>query len=142
MSGEISVDIPDNAQCAAILRERRWKKGLKCVSCLSNSVVKNGVRENGIQQYYCNSCDMSFNDRTGTVFSETRMSLGECFYILDMKEESSINSISGEIGRSWKTVSDFIRSVENSLAMSNIREGISELNDSGLDVDYSKFGCG
>lgn len=142
MSEQSSVELPSEDRCAQLLREKRWKSSLKCVHCLSGEVVKNGVREDGVQQYRCKSCGSSFNDRTGTVFSETRMGLNECFYILNGMEEDSINGLSRDLGRSWKTVSDFVRAAEQDLNLSEIVEQASELNETDLQVDYSKFGCG
>lgn len=129
------------AAAAEILREKRWSENVYCVYCSSNKIVKNGKREDDIQQYRCKDCKKSFNDRTKTVFSETQMHLQECFEIIKRNRNgASTRKISQNLDRSWKTVNDFIRRYKNSMMPSNL---ISEYEDKiSSDIDYSKFGCG
>lgn len=135
--------LPDQEKCAEILREQRWGEEVRCARCTSGTVVRNGVRKDGVQQYRCKSCETSFNDRTGTVFSSTRMRLEECFYILEsLEEDESVNSISQDLGRSWKTVNDFIRRLEQGIELEEITQQIRSRVDTGLDVDYARLGCG
>lgn len=129
------------APAAATLRENRWQNQVYCVYCSSYKIVKNGKREDGIQQYRCKACEKSFNDRTKTVFGETQMHLQECFEIIRKNRNgASIRSISKKLDRSWKTVNDFIRAYKTSMLPTEI---ISDYEDrKGSDIDYSKFGCG
>lgn len=136
----MSSDFKREELATDILRDKRWGDNVVCVECSSNKVVKNGVREDKIQQYYCKKCGRSFNDRSGTIFSNTQMNLTECMYIMYNAGESSVSEISGDLGRSWKTVNDFIRIYKSSLISDNILDIYIE--KASENVDYSLFGCG
>lgn len=126
---------------AEALRQERWSNGLTCIYCLSQEVNKNGVRSDNIQQYRCRKCGKSFNDRTETIFSKTQMSIGECFKIIEQhNKDKNIKEISEKIDRSWKTVNDFIKRLEQSLVSEKLSELLKESKDS--EIDYSKVGCG
>ena len=64
-----------------------------------------------IQRYKCNSCKRHFNDLTKTIFSKKRMSLGEMLYIIKNLKNSSINQISEELGRDYRTIHSFAKEV-------------------------------
>lgn len=125
---------------AEILRKNRWSQAVTCVYC-SSKVVKNGLREDGVQQYRCPGCDKSFNDRTDTVFSKTQMKISECFYAVKAaRSGESIRTISRDLGRSWKTVDSFVKAFERSFTPADMaREFLDRTRD---NVDYSRFGCG
>ncbi len=56
------------ASTANLLQQVRWREGLYCPRCRSESVIKYGsYRE--YQRYLCKDCDRTFNDKTGTVFA-------------------------------------------------------------------------
>lgn len=125
---------------AEVLREERWSGDIICVKCGSNNVVKNGLRDDSVQQYNCNNCGRSFNDRSDTLFDKTQMSLTECMYIIYNLDEESVRALSKEIDRSWKTVNDFIRVYNSSLISDNLVE--QYVQRASENVDYSLFGCG
>lgn len=126
---------------AETLRDKRWEDKVYCVYCRSEKTVKNGMRADGIQQYRCKSCERSFNDRTKTVFAETQMQLEECFEIIKRNREGeSVLSISKRVGRSWKTVNDFIIACSTHMIPSDLISDYEERKSS--NIDYSKFGCG
>lgn len=126
---------------AEIFRENRWARDVICVYCSSQDIVKNGERDDGIQQYRCKSCDKSFNDRSKTIFSKTDMSLKECFKIINMAENGqNISNISKETERSWMTVKRFLRRLKCDFDPLKVASEVK--NQASLDIDYSKVGCG
>lgn len=136
----MSSDFEREEVAAEVLREERWKDKTVCVECNSDKVVKNGIRSDSVQQYICNACGRSFNDRSGTIFGKTQMSLTECLYIMHNVGKESVNSISDELDRSWKTVNDFIKMYRSSLISDSVVEEYVER--ASENVDYSLFGCG
>ena len=68
------TDLLDEAQCFAMLRERRWPAGVVCPHCGSVSIVKNGhvASQPARQQYRCGGCGRWFDDLTGTVLDGRR----------------------------------------------------------------------
>ena len=123
------------------LRQERWSNGVTCIYCLSEEVNKNGIREDRIQQYRCRKCEKSFNDRSETIFSKTQMSVGECFKIIEAhNNQRNVKEISEKIDRSWKTVNDFIKRLEQSLVSEKLSEILEEPKDT--KIDYSRVGCG
>jgi len=71
------LKLMDEAKCYEMLREVRWKKGIKCPHCESEAIIKNGHDEVHVhrQRYYCQSCERNFDDLTDTVFSGSNKSL-------------------------------------------------------------------
>lgn len=71
------LNLMDEAKCYELLREIRWSEGLKCTSCSSDKIVKNGHDENhsNKQRYQCNNCEKNFDDLTGTIFSSSNLTL-------------------------------------------------------------------
>ncbi|MGB9923823.1 MAG: transposase [Methanothrix sp.] len=68
--------MPDEKECYNLLREMRWSDGVRCVYCGSEHVVRTGRwRDTPNQRYHCRSCDKWFNDKTGTIFQDTRLPL-------------------------------------------------------------------
>lgn len=124
-----------------LFREERWKNGVICPECVSDNVNRNGLRNDGVQQYKCKKCGLAFNDRTGTLFSKTQMSIGECLMIIkSYNSGKNISEISEEVQRSWKTVNDFIKIFNQSLSSEKISELAKSVEKD--KVDYSKVGCG
>ncbi len=62
--------IIDEAKCFETVRGLRWPRGVRCVHCDADAVVKHGRDETQSerQRYRCRSCDRCFDDLTGTIF--------------------------------------------------------------------------
>jgi transposase-like protein len=67
-------------ECAEALRRVRWASGVRCVYCGSRSVVGRGWRKGLYRRYYCKDCGRWFNDRTGTVFANSKLPLRVWFF--------------------------------------------------------------
>ena len=60
--------LSSEASAANLLEQVRWRDGLYCPRCQSESVIKHGsFRE--YQRYLCKDCDRTFNPKTGTIFA-------------------------------------------------------------------------
>ncbi|PSP56769.1 IS1595 family transposase, partial [Halobacteriales archaeon QS_1_67_19] len=54
--------LSSEASAANLLQQVRWREGLQCPRCRSESVIKHGsYRE--YQRYRCKDCDRTFNDK-------------------------------------------------------------------------------
>ena len=53
---------------ADLLEQVRWRDGLQCPRCRSESVIKYGSYR-AFQRYLCKDCDRTFNDKTRTIFA-------------------------------------------------------------------------
>ena len=97
--------MPTEEKCAEVLRELRWKKGVKCPRCASVRVVKYGKWEEWYQRYRCNECMCYFNDLTGTIFEGSKIDLREFIYVAKrLLEKESMNQISKELGRTYGAI--------------------------------------
>ena len=79
----------DDAKCYEKVRELRWKTGVVCPSCGSNSIVKSGKSTHCLhrQRYYCKDCKHKFDDLSGTLFEKRHQSLKTwitCLYLMDL----------------------------------------------------------
>ena len=61
----------DDAKCFALVRQQRWPEGVRCPTCGSASVVRDGFDETQAhrQRYRCKACAGRFDDLTGTVLA-------------------------------------------------------------------------
>jgi transposase-like protein len=61
----------DDAKCFDLIRRQRWPAGVRCPSCDSALVVRNGRDDNrpACQRWLCKSCKARFDDLTGTVLA-------------------------------------------------------------------------
>ncbi len=68
----------DSAEALAYerLRDSRWSNGVTCPYCNSNS-VQNHSSNGPMNRYRCKQCDKTFNDRTGTVFANSKIKLSK-----------------------------------------------------------------
>ena len=71
------LKLMDGAKCHDILREIRWKEGIKCPDCQSDVIIKNGYDAVNfhLKRYCCQNCERSFDDLTDTIFSGSNKSL-------------------------------------------------------------------
>ena len=71
----IPLDVFGSESVAAdLLQQVRWRDGVSCPRCRSDRTVRNGsYRE--FQRYLCKNCDRTFNDKTGTIFAHSKISL-------------------------------------------------------------------
>jgi transposase-like protein len=61
----------DDAKCFAFVRHQRWPDGVRCPSCDSDGVIRDGWDDTQPcrQRYRCKACGGRFDDLTGTVLA-------------------------------------------------------------------------
>ncbi|WP_251328517.1 IS1595 family transposase [Haloplanus pelagicus] len=93
------------ASAANLLQQVRWRDGLYCPRCRSESVIKHGsYRE--YQRYFCKDCDRTFNTRTGTTFAHAKIGLDKllfAFYTL-LRFNTSIRQLDAELDVSYRSL--------------------------------------
>ena len=61
----------DDAKCFAFVRQHRWPDGVRCPTCDSDAVIRDGCDDTQPcrQRYRCKTCGGRFDDLTGTVLA-------------------------------------------------------------------------
>src|SRR3954468_19196433 len=61
----------DDAKCFALVRQQRWREGVRCPGCGSDAVIRNGCDDTQPhrQRYGCKACAGRFDDLTGTALA-------------------------------------------------------------------------
>ncbi len=97
--------LSSEASAANLLAQVRWREGLQCPHCRSESVIKHGsYRE--YQRYLCKDCDRTFNDKTGTIFAHAKIGLDKllfAFYSF-LRFNTSIRQLDAEIDVSYRSL--------------------------------------
>ena len=93
------------ASAANLLEQVRWRDGLYCPRCRSESVIKYGsYRE--YQRYLCKDCDRTFNTKTGTIFAHAKTGLDKllfAFYAF-LRFNTSIHQLDAELTVSYRSL--------------------------------------
>lgn len=58
------------------------KETQTCPYCGGDHIIKYGQTENGIQNFWCETCCKKFNALTGTIFASTRLSYEQIIIFL------------------------------------------------------------
>ena len=66
---------------ADLLQQARWREGLYCPRCQSETVIRYGSY-GAFQRYLCKDCDRMFNDKTGMIFACAKIALTEWFFAI------------------------------------------------------------
>jgi len=84
----------------------RWGDGVFCPRCGSCMVKGHGNYRQGLKRYKCRACGRTFNDKTGTIFHYSRLSLREwlTLIILFLCLHNSCLSLSWLFGRSYMPI--------------------------------------
>ena len=97
--------LSSEASAANLLEQVRWRDGLYCPRCQSESVIKHGsYRE--YQRYLCKDCDRTFNPKTGTIFAHAKIGLDRllfAFYSF-LRFNTSIRQLDAEIDVSYRSL--------------------------------------
>jgi hypothetical protein len=61
----------DDAKCFAFVRQRRWPEGVRCPSCDTEAVIRDGCDDTQPCRQRCRrkACASRFDDLTGTVLA-------------------------------------------------------------------------
>lgn len=120
-------------ECLRIFRLLRWRDGVYCPICESRSVKRNGHYK-AYQRYLCRTCGRSFNEKTGTVFHYSRISLGVWFLVIHLAFvlEKSIRATAKEACLCYRVCYRMVRSVMDRIYASAMKarlRGVVEVDE-------------
>jgi transposase-like protein len=75
--------------------------------------IKKGTTSKTAQRYKCHTCERKFNDLTGTLFADHRLSIPEMFYVLRERNTTETAQIARHLDRSYKAVLEFVHEAED-----------------------------
>ena len=102
----------DDAKCFDLIRQHRWPGGVRCPSCDSTQVVRNGDARHARQRWLCKGCKARFDDLTGTVLAGHHQPLRTwvlCLYFMGLNlsnrqiaqeldlNESAVQAMTGQL---------------------------------------------
>jgi transposase-like protein len=92
------------ASAANLVQQVRWREGLQCPHCQSESVIKYGsYRE--CQRYRCKNCGRTFNDKTGAIFACEKVAEKLLFaYYSLLRFNTSIRQLDAELDVSYRSL--------------------------------------
>jgi transposase-like protein len=90
---------------ADLLQQVRWRDGLQCPRCRSESVIKYGSYR-AFQRYRCKNCDRTFNDKTGTIFAHAKIGLETLLFVIYafLRFNTSVRQLEAELDVSYRTL--------------------------------------
>jgi len=108
----------DDAKCFAFVRQHRWPAGVRCPSCDSDAIVRDGHDDTQPcrQRYRCKACGGRFDDLTGTVLAGHHQPLRVwvlCLYLMGLN--LSNRQIALELGLSASDVQTMAEQLRHGL---------------------------
>jgi len=125
------LDLLTEEKCSEMLREIRWRNGLKCPYCNSLNVRKRG-KYGDYYKYECLDCQRIFNDKTNTVFYKSHLPIRYwCAAIIYYELGYSILKISRLLDISYDSAYRLIQKIKNSKneEMEELKEKVREIID-------------
>jgi transposase-like protein len=109
----------DDAKCFALVRQHRWSEGVRCPSCDSAAVVRDGYDDTQPQRqrYRCKGCAGRFDDLTGTALAGHHQPLRVwvlCLYFMGLN--LSNRQIAAELGLDGSDVQAMTERLRGGLA--------------------------
>jgi transposase-like protein len=111
------------ALCAQRLRGARWPEQVKCPHCHSEKVTDIRPYMDVFQRYLCLACGRTFNDKTGTIFENSKVALSawaEVAYLLTTNEP--VTAIAENVGVSYPTALRMVRELRKSSLLHILEE--------------------
>ncbi len=98
------AELLDYDYCAELFRQMRWPNGAGCPYCESEAVEEFCQYQEYFYRYTCQTCGRTFNDKTGTIFEQSKLPLTAWFVgIYLMARGRSTQTISDELGVDYNT---------------------------------------
>lgn len=130
---DIGSFMPSEEECALVLREVRWRDGVSCPRCGSQSVVRHGRHLEVYRRYLCHGCERHFNDRTGTQFEDSKLPLRVWFFAAFlMQYKVPVMEIAKTAHLSYPTAFHIAKRLRRGLYLSRLQEelkGVVELDE-------------
>ena len=111
------------ALCAQRLRRVRWPEQVNCPHCHSEEVTDLRQYMGVFQRYLCLACGRTFNDKTGTIFENSKVSLSawaRAAYLL--AADQPITVIAENVGVSYPTALRMVRELRKSSLLHTLEE--------------------
>ena len=111
------------ALCAQRLRSARWPEQVRCPYCRSKEVTDIRQYMGVFQRYLCLACSRTFNDKTGTIFENSKVSLSAwagAAYLL--AADKPITVIAENVGVSYPTALRMVRELRKSSLLHTLEE--------------------
>jgi transposase-like protein len=109
--------------CAQRLRGARWPEQVRCPHCHSEEVTDIRQYMGVFQRYLCLTCGRTFNDKTGTIFENSKVSLSAwagAAYLL--AADQPITVIAENVGVSYPTALRMVRELRKSSLLHILEE--------------------
>ena len=109
--------------CAQRLRRARWPEQVRCPHCHSEEVTDLRQYMGVFQRYLCLVCGRTFNDKTGTIFENSKVSLSiwaGAAYLLTA--DQPITVIAENVGVSYPTALRMVRELRKSSLLHTLEE--------------------
>lgn len=111
------------ALCAQRLRRVRWPDQVNCPHCHCEEVTDLRQYMGVFQRYLCLACGRTFNDKTGTIFENSKVSLSawvRAAYLL--AADQRITVIAENVGVSYPTALRMVRELRKSSLLHALEE--------------------
>lgn len=113
-------------ECMEALQTIRWKGEVRCINCNSNKVLKYGKDRKGFPRYMCKDCKKSFNDKSGTLFDGSQISIQEWFSIIGNFRKKSLRKISIDMGKPYNTIHACAKKLKEDCLAKSISEFLED----------------
>lgn len=118
----------DTEKCVEVLREIRWPDGLiTCPHCNCPHIKRFSSYKVYYNRWFCNGCGKTFNEKTNTIFAESKLPITKWFYaIILMRNKSSDVNLADELHVDQNTGRRIGSLVRGSIFYQRIRENLGK----------------
>lgn len=114
VDSELLIDL-EEAYCCRIFRQIRWADGIVCPHCHSANVSTSGNYQRFLRRHHCHDCGRHFNDKTGTIFAESKLPFSKWFGTVHwINQRRSVSWISRQLGVDYNTAARIVNLLRNS----------------------------
>lgn len=131
----------DVKKCVELLREIRWPDGtVICPRCNSADINHFSKYKEHYNRWKCNNCKKTFNEKTETIFAESKLAITKWFYAISlMRNKSSNNNLANELNVDQNTASRIGSLVRGSIFYQRVTEKLGR--EVEADEVYITGGC-
>jgi len=118
----------DTGKCVEILRGIRWPDGLViCPHCDSLYTKHFSFYKEHYNRWQCKSCGKTFNEKTNTIFAESKLPITKWFYAITlMRNKSSDANLADELHVDRNTARRIGNLVRGSIFYQRVREKLGK----------------
>ena len=125
-------DLINIAICVEIFLKLRWVEGIiYCPHCKSKNITGDGTYLKHFHKYYCENCKSYFNDKTGTIFGDSKKDMGIWFlFMYFMSKNYSTRDIAKELGIGENCAYRMAKLIRESLFAQHLNKKLSGVVES------------